>query len=334
MYCFRARLRLDPRNRIHVDADELVLADDVAGIGRVVLLARSERPMPLSQAEELVLRGEGYESEVEAEEAASRWVAGLRVALAGSLIGADFGRRGPAQHISPAGLEWLKQLLLSTEGSEGARRVADGSPVVQDVRGTQIYECEPRPVFAALDLGGVLVQRSPERLLRLIAEATEKEVAVHDTEELAFELFSGSFFEPSADGRFLMLMMAVEVLTVPEPRGEAATTHVDQLVAATRGAGLAPEETESLVNALGNLKRESINRAGQRLAEILGSRFYLEQSPADFFKQCYGLRSRLVHGNLPYPTFDDVNIQAGALELFVRDLLLVVAGELAAEDEA
>ena len=68
----------------------------MAGIGRVVLLARSESPMPLSQAEEIVLRGEGYESEVEAEEAASRWVAGLRVALAGSLIGADFGRRGPA----------------------------------------------------------------------------------------------------------------------------------------------------------------------------------------------------------------------------------------------
>jgi hypothetical protein len=333
MYCFRARLRLDPRNRINVDADELVLADDVAGIGRVVLLARSESPMLLSQAEELVLRGEGYESEVEAEEAASRWVAGLRVALAGSLIGADFGRRGPAQHITPAGLEWLKELLLSTEGSEAARRVADGSLVVQDIHGTQIYECEPRPVFAALDLG-LLVQRSPERLLRLIGEATEKKMAVHDTEELAFELFSGSFFEPSADGRFLMLMMAVEVLTDPARRGEAATTHVDQLIAATHGAGLGPEETESLVNALGNLKRESINRAGQRLAETLGSRSYLEQSPANFFKQCYGLRSRLVHGNQPYPTFDDVNVQAGALELFVRDLLLLVAGELSAEDEA
>jgi hypothetical protein len=127
MYCFRARLRVDPRNRINVDADELVLADDVAGSRRVALLARSESPMPLSQADELVLRGEGYESEVEAEEAASRWVAGLRVALAGSLIGADFGRRGPAQRITPAGLEWLKERLLSTEGSDAARRVADGS---------------------------------------------------------------------------------------------------------------------------------------------------------------------------------------------------------------
>jgi hypothetical protein len=218
-------------------------------------------------------------------------------------------------------------------GQRGCAPRCRGGLVVQDVHGTQIYECEPRPVFAALDLG-VLVQRSLDRLLRLIAEATQKKVAVQDTEELAFELFSGSFFEPSADGRFLMLMMAVEVLTVPERRGEAATTHVGQLIAATHGAGLAPEETESLVNAVGNLKRESINRAGQRLAETLGSRLYLEHSPADFFKQCYGLRSRLLHGNQPYPTFDDVNIQAGALELFVRDLLLLVAGELSAEDEA
>ena len=37
----------------------------------------------------------------------------------------------------------------------------------------------------------------------------------------------------------------------------------------------------------------------------------------------YQLRSNLVHGNLPYPTFETVGAVAGALEVFVSDLLTV-----------
>jgi hypothetical protein len=55
---------------------------------------------------------------------------------------------------------------------------------------------------------------------------------------------------------------------------------------------------------------------------------YLEQAPPRFFKSCYDLRSSLVHGRQPYPSFDEVNVQAGALELFVRDLLMLAAAIL------
>jgi hypothetical protein len=346
LYCFRIRLRLDPRNRIGTEAEDFVLADGAEN-ARVVLLAHGRPRLPLSEASQLVLSGEGYASEAEAEDAASRWVARLRVAFAGSLMGADFGLRAPSQRITPHGLEWIAGRLRTRGGvltgrlgslsgragrafeiaAAASRRaenslrggpLAPGSRVLHDVHGPQVFECRPPPVFATVDLD-LLVKRSPERFRELVAAALEKDIALTEREELAFELFSGSFFEPTADGRFLLLMMAVEALTVVEQRSKAAAAHIDELVATTQAAALTPEETESLANALRMLKRESISRAGQRLAQSLGSRTYLDQQPPDFFKRYYSLRSRLVHGNQPYPSFDEVNSEAGALELFVRD---------------
>jgi hypothetical protein len=197
--------------------------------------------------------------------------------------------------------------------------------VLQDIRGTQVFQCEPRPVFASLHVD-TAIERSPELFLQLIAAATESDISLDDKEELAFELFSGSFFEPTADGRLLLLMMAVEARTVQEPRADASLALIEQFIAATKAAGLAHEQTEPLVNGLGNLKRESISAAGQRLAETLGGRRYLEESPPRFYKRCYALRSKLVHGNPPYPSFDDVNAHGGALEVFVRDLLTLPLG--------
>jgi hypothetical protein len=101
---------------------------------------------------------------------------------------------------------------------------------------------------------------------------------------------------------------------------------VEQFVAATKTAGLPSEEQALLVNGLGMLKQESISRAGQRLAEGLGARTYSGQAPPEFFKDCYGLRSRLVHGSASYPSLDEVNDAGGALELFVRDLLTLPLG--------
>jgi hypothetical protein len=320
----------------------------------VVLFAHGHTRVPLSQARELVASGEGYATESEAQDAAARWRTRLRFAFAGSLIGADFFTRAPKQHITPHGLDWLREqirsrntgptarlgvlsgylgrgvevvakTLLDAEGLLLAGPQVEGDRVLQDVRGTQVFECEPRPVFASLDFDS-LIERSLDLFLQLIAAATAKDVSLNDNEELAFELFSGSFFEPTVDGRLLLLMMAVDARTVQELRAEPLLALLEQFIAATEAAGLAAEESEALVNGLGNLKRESISRAGQRLAETLGGRRYLEELPPQFYKRCYSLRSTLVHGNPPYPSFDEVNTHGGALESFVRDLLTLPLG--------
>lgn len=48
---------------------------------------------------------------------------------------------------------------------------------------------------------------------------------------------------------------------------------------------------------------------------------YESRSAKVFFAYCYQMRSNLVHGNLPYPTFEEVSRVCGALEVFVSDLL-------------
>jgi hypothetical protein len=53
----------------------------------------------------------------------------------------------------------------------------------------------------------------------------------------------------------------------------------------------------------------------------LGDRCYGDKVASEFFMHCYQLRSNLVHGNLPYPSFEEVGNTCGTLEVFMSDLL-------------
>ncbi len=154
-------------------------------------------------------------------------------------------------------------------------------------------------------------------------------IEISDREKTAFALYSGSMFVSSlADARFLMLMMAIETLIEQEFRSDAAVSHVNQLIHETQTAGLSTDETRSLVSSLEFLRQESIGGAGRQLVRGLGDRVYgnsVKESPAKFFTGCYNLRSNLVHGSHPRPTFSDVNERVAGLEMMVADLL---SGEL------
>lgn len=141
---------------------------------------------------------------------------------------------------------------------------------------------------------------------------------------LALALFNASFFQRSADSRFVLLVMAVEALIDPAPRSAEARAYVDGLITQTRSSSLSEAEKQSIIGALRCLRNESINSAGRRLASArLPSKFYQDKLPPDFFSHCYQLRSNLVHGNLPFPTFEEVGAAAATLEVFVSDLLTV-----------
>jgi hypothetical protein len=92
----------------------------------------------------------------------------------------------------------------------------------------------------------------------------------------------------------------------------------------TKAAELSADEIRSLTSSLQFLKRESTSGAGRRVARKLGNRTYgdpTKEPPAKFFTGCYNLRSSLVHGALPRPTFSEVNGRVAGLELMVSDLL-------------
>ena len=139
---------------------------------------------------------------------------------------------------------------------------------------------------------------------------------------VAYSLFNGALFQPSADGRFLLLVMAIEALIEPARRSEATVNHVDSMIAQTRSAQIPGGEKESLLSSLHGLRNESIGKAGQCLAvNRLTGRLYDELTAPEFFSYAYRLRSDLVHGNLPVPTFDEIVNVTGTLEVFVSDLL-------------
>jgi hypothetical protein len=105
------------------------------------------------------------------------------------------------------------------------------------------------------------------------------------------------------------------------PRGTGAVEHVDEMVRLTREAELPQDDKESMVGSLRHLTNESLRQAGRRLAKTLGDRTYLSLDPEKFFDVCYELRSRVVHGAIPFPTNEEVGRFAASLEVFVANLL-------------
>jgi hypothetical protein len=303
-YCFRIRFRLGTSSRIQSATDELVFVSGGDGGERVVLRPRDG--IPLREAAEIVLRGAGYGTREEAEEAASRWGDRLRLAFAQLRLGADFGLRAPRSAFTPYGLKMFEQTA--------------GDRALNDVHGSMVFECEPPPRFVSW-AGEVRVGKSAEQLVQLM-KLEVGDLAMSEKLELAFDLYSGSFFQPSPDARFVMLMMALETLIDQEERGTSSLAHVDRLIDLTRqGNDLSREDRDSLIASLQGLRVESVGRAGRRLARSLGEREYMGESAITFFNRCYEMRSALVHGHYPRPDRADVGTRAAHLEGFVGDLL-------------
>ncbi|MCO5724990.1 hypothetical protein [Robiginitalea marina] len=76
------------------------------------------------------------------------------------------------------------------------------------------------------------------------------------------------------------------------------------------------------MSALRIFKKESIMNAGIRLASKLSNQ-YLNKTPEQFFRYCYSLRSKLIHGSIPGPKFNKISTVIGALETFTADLILL-----------
>jgi hypothetical protein len=304
-YTFRVRFKLS-RVRIQSEAAELRINNEADGRGSVTLRPR-DSGVELGDADELVLTGEPYASDQAAVAAARRWVTRLRRAFARLNIGADFGGRAHTGAFTDAGLRWLEEMT-------GERRM------LNDVHGIMVFESEPAPKFAKTGVTAV-VGKPGERVIEMVEAAVRLDVAMTEREELAYDLYSASFSEQSADARFVMLMMAAETLIEPQPRSQEVAALVGELIATTERSSLPPDEITSIIGSLKWLYSESIGQAGRRLAESLGDRRYAEEEPRRFFTRCYDLRSKLVHGYHPRPERGEVDALAATLEVFVSDLL-------------
>jgi hypothetical protein len=314
-YCFRIRFALGTTVGIVSDDREWVLASqDSHGVDVVMRPGDSEE---LGSARQLVVRGSAFDSEAAALAAGQRWMSTVQAAFARMAIGADFGERAAFGRFTEAGLRML-------EAQNGGR-------FLNDVQGLSVFECEPPPTFARSGPATGRVGKPGAAVLNALRAAVARNVTLTPQEQLAYDLYSASFNETSADARFVMLMMALETLLPEVERPQVVLAHVERLIEMTEEADLPDGDRRSLVGSLRWLRLQSINQAGRRLAQDLSDRTYMAGQPSGpesatkFFTRCYEMRSALVHGHYPRPGRDDVSVRAAQLEVFVGHLL---AGEL------
>lgn len=303
-FSFRHRIELPRGSQIDLAEHELLLSQ---AEGTRVVLSSGSSDVSLREAERFLLRGEGFDTVEQAREAGAYWRSVLERVFARVHISADFGERSLRGGLTSAGISMMEQ-------------AGGGARVLNDEHGLMIYESDPQPLFARLE-ASVRRLASPE----CVRAALEGAIAQHPStlrESLAFDLYSASFaVKGIADARFMLLMMALEMLIEQGQHDDTSQRLVDELIAQTQGAELPQKQRESILGALRELRRESIGQAGRRLAARLGDRVYADLAPVSFFNRCYVVRSRLVHGDIPRPQREEVDALAATLEGFVADLI-------------
>ncbi len=304
-YTFRIRIDRAPTDTIECKENKIYL--DAANLPEQLVLYNKTPNQAIKEALHFCLIAGGFDSEEKALEAGKLHEAALMVALARVRVGANFGDRAVKGFLTPEG---LRQLELQ-----------HGHRFVNDVHGLMAYTQQPPPKFA-LFKANMLRGANPQVFQEAFRSALASKPNISTKERIAYVLFNASFFQITAESRFLLLVMAIEALIEPEKRSDEAVAHVKSLIDATKAANIQAHEKDSMQGALQWLFHESIKQAGKRFVRTrLGTRKYEERSASAFFSHVYDMRSNLVHGNLPYPSYEAINAIAAPLEVFVSDLL-------------
>ena len=273
--------------------------------GDEILLSTGKPDRTFSNSDWLILRADGLPSAERAGELGQVCRKAVMLAMASLRMAGDLGDRAPKGWIARFGLEMLEDQC--------------GQRFLNDIHGLMVFESEPRPRFASVGAPTLSVARRIDEFKRAFTMSLPLASGFSKREEAAFTLYSSAAFQRSQYARFLLLVMAVESLIVLERRGAHVLEYVERLVAQTKSnSALSASERDSLVASLEETRRESIRAAGRRLAdERLDGTKFDGQSAAAFWGEAYTLRSRLVHGNHPLPTSDEVGKAAAQLEVFV-----------------
>jgi len=305
-YSFRIRITRSPTDTINIESPSITIKLPESPL--VLTFTSREKDKNIENSDEWVLKSSGWSTYKAALEAGKQCQIALSTTLARLRIGADFGGRGPKSVVTNAGLQMFEK--------------QKGQRCLNDTHGLMVFEPDPAPLFvkaSAKALRGV----QDKHFLKTFKYALQNPPNLADRELLSLDLFFASFFQQSADARFLLLVSAIEALFDSQPRSAEAVEHVDKLKDLTRKSkSLSHQEKDSILGSLQWLHYQSIRQtAHQLIMKRLGSNIYRNQIATDFFDQCYDVRSRLVHGLSPVPTWNEVSSLSGHLEGFVSDLL-------------
>ena len=134
--------------------------------------------------------------------------------------------------------------------------------------------------------------REPKPLEALVegplAEVAQTEYTLTEQQELSYNLLHAAFFESNSETKNVTLVTAMEAIIEQSIRSSEIVKELDALIVRTKSnSNLSSKARDTIMNALGNVKRQSINEAGQSLAAELLHQSYDGLPPDEFFKRSY-----------------------------------------------
>lgn len=190
-YSFRIRINRCPSTTIQTEENEIPIPSDDENIS---ISLRAPHKISLKEAEQYTLVGSGYTTEESANARGLLHHDALMVALTSSRVGVDFGLRTAKSMFTHHGLKWAEKQF--------------GERILNNVHGLMVYESEPQPRFAEMHATPI-IGKNRDAFASNLHKAIAARPVLSERELVAFTLFNASFFQPSTDSRFILLVMAI-----------------------------------------------------------------------------------------------------------------------------
>jgi len=262
----------------------------------------------INQTNHLLLIGGSFNTPDEAEKIGMRAKKALLLSSTKLRIGIDLGSDKATGGLS----NYLKDKICKETGEK----------IINDVHGLSVYENIPQVKFIYAGPVTVGIGINDKKFTHIFSECYKKNLKLSATKQLALELYSASFFEPTLRARFLTLMMVTETLIKPNKRIGRGKEFVEHLIEKAKQSNLINSERQSILGSLQWLLKESISKTGRDLADkYLGEQKYLNKSSKQFFTYCYSIRSDLVHKGYAKDEKLNFGTLVGELQRYVADLL-------------
>jgi hypothetical protein len=316
LYNFRLRFNFAEGYRIDSDVEEIELL--VSPLGERIRLRSGAIGTPIKDHNQAAVLGGPYTLKDQARVAAEKSKCALLYWAIDQRLGIDFGDGKQRSGFTKAGLAMLQK--------------QQGCPVRNDVHGIDVYEHVEKLKFVRGDVKAT-VGKSPLRLIDTFQREYLHTRHLTEKQVLASEIYASSFFDISSRSRFITLVTAVEALLERPKRPGVVEELVKEFKAKTQLSNVNEQTKKSIIDSLGDLKRESITKAGRTLAgRLIPNELFDGQSSANFFTRCYKLRSQILHRGKAEDGLVDILDLANVMEGFVAKLLLAALHSVPRQD--
>jgi hypothetical protein len=297
----RIRFRLPRDRRLNSDLNRLVICHAELPTEFEIVAAESGS---IGESESLVLRSSELTLFDDASNIGGRALLAVLLAATRLRVGVDLGKDAPKSMLMKAGLE----AILKTNA------IPEDAEVLNDFLGLTLVDATRPTVFARMEGGQGIIGKPIDRFVDAFIEGFLLTENLSERSQLALELFSASRFEASLQARFLILISAIESITIREERSDDVQELLLRMKGILNSANINETDRDQIAWALRDLKRRSITSSSKALVES-----FCGEEKARLFVKCYQARSQLVHNGR---TGFDLGAHLDQLEELVAEAIM------------